>query len=136
MRCAAEPRNEFGGYIAVTKNRHATFAKAMIRATLVAFLLTFWMCGQPAAQTIALVGATVIDGAGGPRLENAVILIEGDRLTCVGTAEACAVPSGVDPVDLSGRFITPGLVDAHVQFSQTGWFDGRPDGISAPDLYP
>ena len=46
------------------------------------------MCGQPAAQTIALVGATVIDGAGGPRLENAVILIEGDRLACVGTAEA------------------------------------------------
>lgn len=108
----------------------------MIRATLAAFLLTFSMCGQPAAQTIALVGATVIDGAGGPRLENAVILIEGDRLTCVGTAEACAVPRGVEPVDLSGRFITPGLVDAHVHFSQTGWHDGRPDGISAPDLYP
>src|SRR5690606_193955 len=30
----------------------------------------------------------------------------------------------------------PGLVDAHVHFSQTGWDDGRPDGIAAPALYP
>ena len=108
----------------------------MIRATLFTVLLTFSMCGQPAAQTVALVGATVIDGAGGPALDNAVILIDGDRLTCVGTAEECAVPGGVDPVDLSGRFVTPGLVDAHVHFSQTGWHDGRPDGLGAPELYP
>jgi len=39
-------------------------------------------------------------------------------------------------VDVSGRFITPGLVDAQVHFSQTGWIDGRPDLINAPALYP
>ena len=39
-------------------------------------------------------------------------------------------------MDASGRYVTPGLVDAHVHFSQTGWIDGRPDGLSAPDLYP
>ena len=108
----------------------------MIRAPLAAVLVLFGLCSQPAAQTIALVGATVLDGTGGPPLENAVILIDGDRLTCVGTAAACSVPRGVEPIDLSGRFITPGLVDAHVHFSQTGWLDGRPDGLSAPDLYP
>ena len=37
---------------------------------------------------------------------------------------------------MTGRFVTPGLVDAHVHFSQTGWVDGRPDGLSAPALYP
>lgn len=87
------------------------------------------------AQTTALIGATVIDGTGAttPR---GVVLVEGDRLTCVGTADECQVPSGANEIDLTGRFITPGLVDAHVHFSQTGWVDGRPDGLLAPEIYP
>src|SRR5512133_2025003 len=88
------------------------------------------------AQTTALVGGTVIDGTGRPGVPNAVVVVTGDRLTCVGTMAQCPVPAGATRVDVSGRFITPGLVDAHVHFSQTGWFDGRPDGISAPALYP
>jgi imidazolonepropionase-like amidohydrolase len=89
-----------------------------------------------AAQTTALIGGTVIDGAGGPGTANAVVVITGDRLSCVGTAVQCPVPSGATRVDVTGRFLTPGLVDAHVHFSQTGWVDGRPDGLSAPTVYP
>ncbi len=89
-----------------------------------------------AAQTTALVGATVIDGTGGPAIPRGVVLVEGDRLVCVGSAADCAIPRNAVRVDVSGRYITPGLVDAHVHFSQTGWIDGRPDGLSAPDLYP
>jgi cytosine/adenosine deaminase-related metal-dependent hydrolase len=88
------------------------------------------------AQTTALVGGTVIDGTGRPSISNAVVVVTGDRLTCVGTSVQCPVPAGATRVDVSGRFITPGLVDAHVHFSQTGWVDGRPDGLSAPALYP
>lgn len=89
-----------------------------------------------AAQTTALVGATVIDGTGGAPAADAVVIVEGDRLTCVGPAADCPVPGNATRVDVSGRFITPGLVDAHVHFSQTGWVDGRPDGLSAPEIYP
>ena len=88
------------------------------------------------AQTTALVGATVIDGTGGPPISEAVVLVEDGRLRCVGPAASCPVPSDATRVDVSDRYMTPGLVDAHVHFSQTGWVDGRPDGISAPDLYP
>ena len=88
------------------------------------------------AQTIALTGATVIDGTGAPPIPQGVVLLRGDRLTCVGSAADCRVPNDAVQVDLSGRYLTPGLVDAHVHFSQTGWIDGRPDGLSAPDLYP
>jgi imidazolonepropionase-like amidohydrolase len=88
------------------------------------------------AQSMALVGATVIDGAGTPGVPSAVVVVTGDRLTCVGTAAQCPVPAGATRVDVTGRFVTPGLVDAHVHFSQTGWIDGRPDGLSAPALYP
>jgi imidazolonepropionase-like amidohydrolase len=92
--------------------------------------------GTATAQTTALVGGTVIDGTGRPGIANAVVVVSSDRLACVGTAAQCPVPPGAKRVDLTGRFVTPGLVDAHVHFSQTGWVDGRPDGISAPALYP
>jgi imidazolonepropionase-like amidohydrolase len=88
------------------------------------------------AQTVALTGATLLDGTGGPAIPDAVVLVRGDRIACAGTAAQCPVPAGAQRVDLAGRFLTPGLVDAHVHFSQTGWIDGRPDGLSAPDLSP
>jgi imidazolonepropionase-like amidohydrolase len=98
-----------------------------------ALLLT---SGTAAAQSIALVNGTVIDGTGKLALTNAVIVVTGDRITCVGTAAQCPVPSGATRMDVTNRFVTPGLVDAHVHFSQTGWVDGRPDGLSAPSIYP
>ena len=88
-----------------------------------------------AAQTSALVGATVIDGTG-KSVPNGVLVVTGDRIACVGTSGQCAIPAGATRVDVTGRYITPGLVDAHVHFSQTGWVDGRPDGLSAPAIYP
>lgn len=46
------------------------------------------------------------------------------------------MPAGVTSVDARGLWITPGLVDAHVHFSQTGWADGRPDAFDVRDRYP
>jgi len=46
------------------------------------------------------------------------------------------VPANAEILDVSGKWITPGLVDSHVHFSQTGWFDGRPDGIDATEIFP
>ena len=88
-----------------------------------------------AAQSTVLGGATVIDGAG-KSIPNGVVVVTGERIACVGTAQQCAVPSNATRVDVTGKFITPGLVDAHVHFSQTGWVDGRPDGLAAPAIYP
>ena len=99
-------------------------------------LATLVLAGAAAAQTLALTGGTIIDGTGRPAIGNGVVVVRGDRLQCVGTAAQCPVPSGATRVDVTGRFLTPGLVDAHVHFSQTGWVDGRPDGLSAPQLYP
>ena len=37
---------------------------------------------------------------------------------------------------LNGAWITPGLIDAHVHFSQTGWADGRPDALDVRKTHP
>jgi imidazolonepropionase-like amidohydrolase len=111
-------------------------SRALLASVLVVGLASAPVAAQTPAQTTALTGATVIDGTGGPQIPNAVVLVKGDRLTCVGSESECPIPEDAKRVDVSDRFITPGLVDAHVHFSQTGWIDGRPDGLSAPDMYP
>jgi imidazolonepropionase-like amidohydrolase len=84
----------------------------------------------------ALVGATLVDGNGGPPLDDAVVILRGGRIECVGSSGDCPVPGGVAQVDLAGSWITPGLIDSHVHFSQTGWADGRPDFIDLREQYP
>lgn len=84
----------------------------------------------------ALAGATLLDGTGAPPVRDAVVLIREGRIECAGPRAACPVPAGVDTVDLAGHWITPGLIDAHVHFSQTGWADGRPDAMDVRDRHP
>ena len=90
-------------------------------------LILYFAAGLACAQDLGLVGATLYDGKGGKPQPNVVILIKEGRIACIGTPERCRVAPGVETVDLAGRFVTPGLVDAHVHYSQTGWLDGRPD---------
>jgi imidazolonepropionase-like amidohydrolase len=82
----------------------------------------------------AITGATLIDGRGGPPVANANVIVREGKIECAGPD--CAVPAGIDVVDGHGMWITPGLVDSHVHFSQTGWFDGRPDAVDVRKQYP
>jgi imidazolonepropionase-like amidohydrolase len=84
----------------------------------------------------ALTGAMLVDGTGGPPIPDSVVLIRGGKVDCAGTRSRCPVPAGVETLSLPGRWITPGLIDAHVHFSQTGWADGRPDAIDVRERYP
>jgi imidazolonepropionase-like amidohydrolase len=84
----------------------------------------------------ALTGATLIDGTGAPPLQDAVVIVRDGRIECAGTRDACPPPADVENLDLSGKWIVPGIVDAHVHFSQTGWVDGRPDAIDVRDQHP
>ncbi len=88
------------------------------------------------APAVALVGATVYDGVDAAPIENAVILVRDGALAALGPADEVSLPEGTTVVDVSGRWIVPGLVDAHVHYSQTGWADGRPDATDVTDTYP
>ncbi|HYH81400.1 MAG TPA: amidohydrolase family protein [Longimicrobium sp.] len=81
----------------------------------------------------ALTHATVIDGTGRPPLLDATVVMRGGKVECVG---ACPVEPDVEVIDARGRWIVPGLVDAHVHYSQTGWADGRPDALDVRQRFP
>jgi imidazolonepropionase-like amidohydrolase len=84
----------------------------------------------------AFVGATLIDGTGAPPVADAVVLVRAGKIDCAGSRKTCPVPDGVAVTDLSGAFLTPGLVDSHVHFAQTGWADGRPDAFDVRATHP
>jgi imidazolonepropionase-like amidohydrolase len=84
----------------------------------------------------AYTGATLLDGTGGPPVKDATVVVRGGRIDCAGTRSACAVPTGIAVTDLTGAFLTPGLVDAHVHFAQTGWADARPDAFDVRAKHP
>lgn len=62
-------------------------------------------------MSVLLTGATIIDGLGAAPLPRGSVLVEGDKITDVGTADA---PRDADIIDLSGLTLLPGLIDAHV----------------------
>jgi imidazolonepropionase-like amidohydrolase len=65
----------------------------------------------PGGAVVALTGARVIDGTGAAPLERATILLSGDRIQAVGTD--VAIPAGATRVDMTGKTIVPGLINAH-----------------------
>ncbi len=66
---------------------------------------------QPRASTPTLIrGATVFDGDGA-ELANADVLMQDGRIAAVG--QSLAAPAGVTVIDAAGRFVTPGIIDAH-----------------------
>src|SRR5258708_32728454 len=81
-------------------------------------VLSLFLAGLAAAQPatlpkkkIALRCGTLIDTRTSRAVPNAVVLIEGDRVTAAGPG--MAVPAGVETVDLSKRTCLPGLIDNH-----------------------
>jgi imidazolonepropionase-like amidohydrolase len=84
----------------------------------------------------ALVGATLVDGTGGNPVADATVILRGGKIDCAGSRARCPVPDGLETLDVSGKWITPGLIDAHVHFAQTGWVDGRPDAFDVRKDYP
>jgi len=65
-----------------------------------------------------------------------VVVIRDGRIACAGPRPRCPVPDDADTVRADGKWITPGLIDTHVHFSQTGWVDGRPDALDLRDSHP
>lgn len=81
------------------------------------------------ASGFAIVGATLFDGTGAPPRPDSVIVVQGDRIKAVGSRAEVALPKGLPLADGRGRWVMPGLVDAHVHFFQSGGAYTRPDVI-------
>jgi imidazolonepropionase-like amidohydrolase len=79
------------------------------------------------AEKISLVGGTVINPADGKVLPIATIVINGDKIERVAMGKQDASTLGKQ-IECVGKFISPGYIDTHVHFFQSGDLFTRPDG--------
>lgn len=87
---------------------------------------------------VVLTGATLVDGTGRSPIADAEIVVREGKIACAGPRASCAAGGEpiADTMALGGAWVIPGLVDAHVHFSQTGWVDGRPDALDRRADFP
>ena len=115
-------------------NRVARWIREARPVCLQVVLLTALGC-RPTNQhaTLTLLHGTLINPGAKP-IPDATVVIGGTRVICAGSD--CRPPAGVRSLDLRGLYVSPGLIDAHVHYGQTGWVDGRPDAIDLRARYP
>lgn len=84
---------------------------------------------------LAVTGATVIDGRGGPPFPNGIVIINGDRIVKIGTLNTLGIPAGARVVEAKGKYLLPGLIDAHVHLEDVGLSDvgELPAGWDSPE---
>jgi imidazolonepropionase-like amidohydrolase len=86
---------------------------APLRACLLALPLLA-LCGLASAQsatTTVLTHATVIDGTGAPPQQDMTIVMQQGRIRDM--APGLAPPAGATVVDLSGKYVVPGIINGH-----------------------
>jgi imidazolonepropionase-like amidohydrolase len=88
------------------------------------------------SESVVITGATIFDGYGGEPVTGGEIVVTDGVIDCIGTVGDCDIPAGAEQVDASGQYITPGMIDVHMHFFQTGFFDSRPDGMDLNETYP
>jgi imidazolonepropionase-like amidohydrolase len=70
---------------------------------------------------LAVTNATLVDGTNRAPVADAVVVVEGDRITAAGPRASVRIPKGAKILDAGGRYVMPGLWDMHAHFEQVEW---------------
>ena len=84
------------------------------------------------AQPVAIVDVTVIPMNRETALAHQTVVVQGERIVSVGSAGSTRVPDDAVIIDGSGRYLVPGLTDAHVHLAGTIFGRGREEFGDAP----
>jgi imidazolonepropionase-like amidohydrolase len=79
---------------------------------LTALLLPLYLFAQN--EVVVLEGGTLIDGTGKAPVNDAVVVIEGNRIKTVGVKGKVSYPQNARVIKTDGRTILPGLIDGHI----------------------
>jgi imidazolonepropionase-like amidohydrolase len=81
--------------------------------TFLLLLATLLFAASAAAQVTVLTRATVIDGTGAPPQKDITIVMENGRIRDMGPSSKIPTPVGATVLDLTGKFVVPGIINAH-----------------------
>ena len=69
-----------------------------------------------AGAVTVILGAKLIDGAGGAPVEDSIVVVENGRIRAAGPRAKVPVPKDSTRIDASGKIIIPGLIDTHCHY--------------------
>ena len=88
-------------------------------AVLAAILVAGCAGPETGGEATVFEGARLIVGDGSAAIEDAVFVVEGDRITQAGQRADVEIPESATRVDLSGKTVMPTLVNTHVHLAST-----------------
>lgn len=93
-------------------------AASCLFAFVIFLLISIYPLHAQAPQPAPLVidGGTLIDGNGGAPVRDAVIIVRGNQIESVSRKGQASYPAGAQVIHADGKFIVPGLMDAHVHY--------------------
>ncbi|SHN13112.1 amidohydrolase family protein [Chitinophaga sp. CF418] len=89
-----------------------------------------------APSTLCITHANLIDVNTSKTLADQTIIIEHDRILATGPSKKLKTPAGATVIDATGKYVMPGMTDAHIHFFQTGGLYTRPDALNLMAVYP
>lgn len=110
MPLSTRRRHPLGARLQRTWNRRVV----AIAVGFLAGVAALAVAPSSGAQTLAVVGGTVVDGSGGAPVGPGVVLSVDGRIAAVGVAGDVPVPPDATVVDAAGKYVVPGLMDANL----------------------
>src|SRR5262249_33846577 len=129
------------GYTKPPRPSESNLVRALLRLLLLVLPVPFAAPLLAAAppHVVAITGATLVhpEREGRDALQpDAVVVIENDHIKAVGPAGQVKIPKDATRLDAQGKYVLPGLVDAHVHFFQSGNLYPRPDAADFNAVMP
>ena len=109
------------------------FARVLLNCCVlntVAIALLGTIASPVSAQNsaVGIRAGRLFDSKSGRILENQIVLVEGERISSVGSADQVQIPAGAQVIDLSKATVLPGLIDGHTHVFGFGLDGIKPGG--------
>jgi imidazolonepropionase-like amidohydrolase len=95
----------------------------------VCFLFAVLLFSGTWAQTKVISNVSIVDVVKGEVVPGQTVVIEGEQIARIGESGKVKVADGAEIIDATGKYLMPGLVDAHIHFFQSGSIYTRPDAL-------
>lgn len=99
-------------------------------------IVMLFVVAKPAfAQKTAITHVTIVNVTGSTLDTDQTVLIDSNRITRIGPSNKINIPAGATILDGTGRYLMPGMTDAHIHFFQSGGLYTRPDALNLNKVF-
>src|SRR5262249_60461326 len=82
------------------------------------------------AGPVVFEGARLLNGTGSPPVEDSVVVVANGHFTAAGSRASTKVPANATHVNLTGKTVMPGMINAHVHIGYEGYTTWRAENYT------